>query len=233
MDPKQLKPQPGYFEQLALDLVVEDDPTPSPSPFSSAENGERRVAPSPEEARLRSEVARQQLEGEAKQAWMEEYLQLRTAGWPWRVAAYIAWAASPRIGRRPGSIDELAKNVLGLTGPRQIHHWRETNPAIDEVVGVLQAAPLMQHRRDVMDALSAAASDKDHRNNPDRKLYLEIIGDYVPKAKVDISRDAEDLSQYSDAELDLLARKAMKKINHGVTENTEEDLEKNEGENGG
>jgi hypothetical protein len=221
MDPKQLKPQPGYFEQLALDLVVEEEPLPPGN-----------HPPSPDEARLRSEAARQLLEiGELKQAWMEEYLQLRTAGWPWRVAAYIAWASSPRIGRAPGSIDELAKNVLGLTGPRQIHHWRETNPAIDEVVGVLQAAPLMAHRRDVLEALAKSASDSDHRSNPDRKLFLEITGDYIPKAKVDISRDAEDLSQYSDAELDLLARKALKKINHEGTKDTEGNEE--EGENGG
>lgn len=229
MDPKQLKPQPGYFEQLALGLVLEEEAlTPGNHP------------PSPEEARLRSETARQMLEeGDssgapprgARSAWMEDYLRLQDAGWPWRVAAYIAWASSPKISRQPGTIAELARNVLGLTGPRQIHHWRETNPAIDEVVTVLQAAPLMAHRRDVFEALAKSAADSDHRSNPDRKLFLEITGDYVPKSKVAIERDAEDLSQYSDAELDELAKRAMQ-IQHRDSEaQREEDLGKEEEEN--
>lgn len=45
-----------------------------------------------EEIRLRSETARQALEGRAL-PWLEEYQRLRNGGWPWRVAAYIAWAS--------------------------------------------------------------------------------------------------------------------------------------------
>lgn len=210
MDPKHLKPPVGYFEQLALDLQIEEEISDSKQP------------PSPEAARLRSETARQMLEGAGISTgsgpariprWMEDYLRLRDAGWPWRVAAYIAWASSPKIMRQPATIADLAKDVLGLTGPRQIHHWRETNPAIDEVVTVLQAAPLMAHRRDVFEALAQSASNNDHRSNPDRKLFLEITGDYVPKSKMEIERNAEDLSQYSDAELDELAKRAAR-INH-------------------
>jgi hypothetical protein len=198
MDPKQLHPQPGFFEQMALALNLEDEP---------AETGSINP-PSPEEARLRSEAARQLLEADGA-VWMAEYQQLRDTGWPWRVAAYIAWAASPRIGRKPETLAELATKVLGLTGPRQIHHWRETNPSINAVGATLPAAPLMEHRRDVLQALVQSASSADHRSNPDRKLYLEMIGEYVPHSKIEVSRgEADDLSTYSDDELERKAKQA-------------------------
>ena len=200
MKEKQINPPPGFFEQLALNLEIEEEPA---APGSNP--------PSPEEARLRSEAARQLLEAGGN-VWMAEYQQLRDAGWPWRVAAYIAWAASPRIGRKPDTLADLATNVLGLTGPRQIHHWRETNPSINDVVATLQAAPLMEHRRDVMQALVTSASSSDHRSNPDRKLFLEITGDYTPKIKVDGNlRDTRDLSAMTEAELELYMSQAARK----------------------
>jgi hypothetical protein len=211
MKEKQINPPAGYYGQMALDLIIEEEPVTLSG----------NVPPTPEEARLRSETARQLVEGSSPK-WVEDYQELRDAGWPWRVAAYIAWASSPKIGREPKTLADLA-SVLGLTSTRTIHKWRENNPAINEVIATLQAGPLMEHRRDVLDALAKAASDSDHRNNPDRRLYLEIIGDYVPHAKVDVSRgDAEDLSTMSDDELDVLSRKAMKRsANHGDSEGEE------------
>jgi hypothetical protein len=178
MKTKDLNPEPGYLRQLALNLAIDEEP----------QAAGQQNPPSPAEARLRSETAREALESGKSGGWMEDYFALRDANWPWRVAVYIAWASSPKIGRKPETIKELAVEVLGLTGPRQIHHWRETNPAIDEVVATLQAAPLMEHRRDVFEALSKAASDPDHRNNPDRKLYFEMTNDYLPKVKVEADR---------------------------------------------
>jgi hypothetical protein len=219
MKEKELKPGPGYFRQMAFGLAIEgEEPTPSPS----LKGREQNNPPTPDEARLRSETAREAMESGKVGGWMEDYFALRDAGWPWRVAVYISWASSPRIGRKPESIRELAVEVLGLTGPRQIHHWRETNPAIDEVVATLQAAPLMEHRRDVFDALAAAASNPDHRNNPDRRLYAEMIGAYVPRSKVEVERgNFDDLSGIPEDELDRM----MGKRNHGATESTEEESE--------
>lgn len=210
MKEKQINPPPGYYGQMALDLIIDEEP------LTLSGN----VPPTPEEARLRSETARQLVEGSSPK-WVEDYQELRDAGWPWRVAAYIAWASSPKIGREPKTLAELA-STLGLTSTRTIHKWRENNPAINEVIATLQAGPLMEHFRDVIDALAESARNPDHRNNPDRKLYLEVTGHYVPHAKVDVSRgDAEDLSTLSDDELDVLARKALKKANHGDSEGEE------------
>lgn len=203
MDERKFNPGNGFFEQLALGLNV-DEETPS------AAAGETFV--SPEEARLRSEAARQLLAGlPGGKPWMEQYYKLLEAGWPWRVACYIAWAASPRIGRWPGTQQDLATLVLGLTSDRVIGTWRKKNQAIDDVITILQAAPLMQHRADVFAALALSASDTDHRSNPDRRLFLEMTNDYVPHSKIEVKRDAEDLTQLSDAELDELAGQILKK----------------------
>ena len=177
---------------------------------------------SPEEARLRSEMARKAFETEDPSLdpspdsqerevlteWYEDYEELRAAGWPWRVAVFIAWSASPKKGRKPKTLILLAQNVLGLNSDRVIHTWRKKNPAIDETIGFMQAAPLMQHRRDFYTALAESAADPSYRNHPDRKLALEMTGDYTPRTQVDLKRpiDLDDLSQLSEEELAEIAR---------------------------
>lgn len=200
MDERKFNPGNGFFEQLALGLEVDEE-------TQAAAAGETFVTP--EEARLRSEAARQLLSSlVGAKTWMEQYYKLLEAGWPWRVACYIAWASSPRIGRWPATQEELARQVLGLTSDRVIGTWRKKNQAIDDVITILQAAPLMQHRADVFSALATSASDPDHRSNPDRRLFLELTNDYVPHSKLDLRRDGEieDLSQMSEEELERLAR---------------------------
>ena len=201
MDAKTLRPSAEFFEQLRLGLDL-DEVDRSQVGFVS-----------PEEARRRSLSAYRALEMagiDSTPGWMEQYQDLLTAGWPWRVACFIAWCASPKIGRWPKTQQELATEVLGLTSDRQIATWRKRNRSIDELITILQAAPLMAHRADVFEALAKSASDSDHRSNPDRKLFLEITGDYVPRQKVDLRRDSvDDLSQMSEAELEQLARLAV------------------------
>jgi hypothetical protein len=197
------RPKPEIFEQLALGLAIDD----------AIEDG---AGISPDEARRRSEVARAALEefgpspDAEKPEWLERYFDLRDGGWPWRVACYIAWCASPKNSRWPKTQEELATQVLGLTSDRQIGTWRRKNQSIDEMIALLQAAPLFDHRADIYRALITSASDPDHRSNPDRKLALELMGDYVPRVQVDNRdvTDVEDLSQLSDEELDELSRKA-------------------------
>ncbi len=198
MKGKMFQQATGTIEQLALGLDLDE--------------GERSNEGfvSPDEARRRSMTARQAL-GMAGQEeppqWFEQYQSLLAAGWPWRVACYIAWAASPKMNRWPKTQEDLAREVLGLTSDRQIGTWRKKNAAIDEVIAILQAAPLMEHRADVFRALAISASNADHRSNPDRKLFLELTGDYVPRTRVDLQRpdDLDDLSQVPEEELRKLA----------------------------
>lgn len=179
---------------------------------------EARQAVSQEEARRISEAARgawekaisyQQSdisnEQYGKKEYFEDYLRLRELGWPWRVATYIAWASSPKGRRWPETIEKLATEVLGLSGPRVIYQWRGRFPTIDAVVAVMQAAPLFEHRRDVINALVEQAGKADYKSFNDRKLFLEMTGDYTPQSKLKLLRAAaESEGEMSDEELRAL-----------------------------
>lgn len=138
--------------------------------------------------------------------WYGEYERLIRLGWPWRVAVYMAWASSPKLGRWPGGVEELATQVLGLRSARVIYTWRQKYPAIEQTVAVLQSAPLWEHRREVFEALVSVASMPDYKGFNDRKLFLEMTGDYVPRSvqQTLVGQSSRDLSELSDAELDAL-----------------------------
>jgi hypothetical protein len=171
---------------------------------------------SPEEARLISEAARQALEnlnperfpmGEDGKRhlpdWVGDYAMLRQQGWPWRVACYIAWAASPKAGRWPATLGELAVTTLGLMSPRVIYTWRRKHASIDTVVAIMQAAPLWEHRRDVLEALVTMAKDPNYKAHNDRKLFLEMIGDYVPRSVLGVGKAGKgnEIGELSDEDL--------------------------------
>jgi hypothetical protein len=105
----------------------------------------------------------------------------------------------------------MATRVLGLRGDRAIRKWRRLYPWIDEEIAYWQAAPLLAHRRDVFEALVTVARQKDPKAHPDRRLLLEMTGDYKPRQAVEQSgpgggpiefKRAEELS---DDELATLA----------------------------
>lgn len=154
-----------------------------PDLFNSDEYTLDEGTVSPAEARLRSENALRAL-GDLKElpAWYSEYQELLKGGWPWRVAAYIAWASMPKAARWPETQEKLATDVLGLTSDRQITKWRK-KPAIFDLVCSLQAAPLLEHRADVFNALIISAGNPDYKSHQDRKLFLEITRDYVPASQ--------------------------------------------------
>jgi len=191
-------PLPQITYQLPLELDL-------PAPEEEGGVGQ-------DEARQRSEVSRKALEAmfgkSGAPRWLDDYLELVRGGWPWRVAAYIAWASSPKAGREPRTQDELARFHLGLTSDRAISTWRKRNPAIDEVVRMMQAGPLFKHRAEIFAALVAVAVKPDYKNHADRKLALELLGDYTPLRKVlaELRRKGDgDMSDLSDSELADLA----------------------------
>ena len=193
---------PEEYRQLALNL---DDET--------LKTDERSI--SLEEARAHSEAAMRafmRLKGtDVQPAWFEEFENLWSGGWPWRQAVYIAWAATPREGRRPDSQDDLAKNFLGLTSDRAISTWRKRNPAIDEMIAVLQSAPLLKHRADYFQALDEGArqAGSDYKFFNHLKLTLEILGIYIPISELRAlirKKAGGDLSDMDEMELDLLLK---------------------------
>ncbi len=185
------------YEQIALGLNLEEEMTDGDGAYFS-----------PEEARRRSEAALTKFESGSPTSWFEDYRYLRSQGWNWRLAVYIAWASSPKKSRYPATQMELAKQVLGLTSDRVINTWRKKNPAIDDVIAVFQSSPLFEHRRDFYDALIRSATDPDYKHHPDRKMALEMLGDYVPRMKVDVKKvpGIEDIKNLSDEELMRIAK---------------------------
>lgn len=175
---------------------------------------------SPEEARLISEAARKGLEARAsigpihadgrkvkEPGWYRDYLRLIEQGWPWRVACYMAWASSPKVERWPARLNDLAKDVLGLKSARVIYTWRKNYPSLDTIVGMMQGAPLWEHRRDVLDALVEMASKPDYKSHNDRKLFLEMTGDYTPKSMLGVGKAGKsgEIVEMSDDALRLWA----------------------------
>lgn len=166
-----------------------------------------------DEAMARSESAKKTLDAmfgkNGSPRWLDDYFELTRGGWPWRVAAYIAWASSPKVAREPKTQDELARFHLGLSSDRAIATWRKRNPAIDEVVRMMQAGPLFKHRTEIFTALVAVAVKPEYKSHADRKLALELMGDYTPIRKVLAElrkKGDEGAGDMSDAELSELAR---------------------------
>lgn len=142
---------------------------------------------SQDDAKMKSEVSRTALEllyGKAgAPRWIEDYLELAKGGWPWRVAAYIAWASTPKGSREPKTQDELARFHLGLTSDRAIVTWRKKNSLIDQMVHKLQGSPLWKHRTEIITAMVAVAVKPDAKGFQDRKLALTLMGDLDDDSK--------------------------------------------------
>lgn len=190
------KPDYGFPTQLTLD--IDDDSVMSASALTP-------------EARQIAEAAKAAFDERKDVAWMDTYIKLREGGWSWRVAAYIAWASSPKP-RTPKTQDELATKYLGLGSDRAIFTWRKRNPIIDDTVGMLQSSALWEYRAEVFTALTVNAIKPDYKTHNDRKLFLEMTGDYVPSAKLAamITKNGvsnNELADMSDDDLLDLARK--------------------------
>jgi hypothetical protein len=118
--------------------------------------------------------------------WWADYAHLRNEGFTWRVAAYIAWSSSPLQRRWPTTLKELAA-VLGLKSDKVIYKWRKLDPTIDARVEAFRAEPLLRYRSDVLFALIDVASTHDPSAHNDRKMFLEITGDYKPRQAMELS----------------------------------------------
>jgi hypothetical protein len=213
-DPEKLSN--ANMQQLALDLEIQEV---GADPFLSQDEVQRRsmvslnalkerlVADAEKypELKVKAMIEEKPMPNNLL-LWGEDFYRLLDAGWPWRVAAYIAWASSPKARRFPKTQEKLSTEFLGLTSDRNICEWRKKNPAIDEMIGIMQSAPLLDHRRDVFEALIESASDPSFHGAQDRKTLLTMTGDYIPHAVVEDKREKANPVDLSDAELDKRLR---------------------------
>lgn len=159
------------------------------------------------EAQLKSLGARRVFEAqESADPWMDDYWRFIGEGWSWRQTVYMIWAALPPSQRRPKTQAELATEVLGLTSDRVIRDWKADNPAMQAEIAKLMKSMLFKHRPAIYDALVQAASNPNPRAHADRKLAMEMLGDYVPRQKLTVGPETpDDLAGASDEELRTLA----------------------------
>jgi hypothetical protein len=155
-----------------------------------------------DEAQLRSAQARAIFEAqEGAVPWMDDYWALIGEGWSWRQATYMIWAALPKAQRRPKTQAELATAVLGLSSDRVIRDWK-ANPALDARVARLVSRALAHARPAIYAALIESATKPNPRAHADRRLALEMLGDYVPKQKLNLGAELpDDLSDVGEGDL--------------------------------
>lgn len=170
------------------------------------ESGKATMPLSAAEIRKRSEASRGLLKTLGDEAdWAGIYHDLINAGWPWRMAAWVAWSTVPKTRRWPKSQEELARDVLGLTSDRVIATWRKKYPTLDQLIADLQASDMLDARADVLTALKQSAANSDYKHSPDRRLFLTMTGDYSDNKKIEVKRAKNTVREMSDAELDALA----------------------------
>lgn len=152
------------------------------------------TAPGQDVSRLKKRELDQHLAGlqaqdEAPPAWMELYDALLDERdeegkrrWDWRKALYIAWNCTPREERDPKTLGGLARR-LGVAAST-MRAWRYSDPEIERRISELPRLLLMEHVASVYQALATLASTPDPKTFQDRRLFLELTGQYSPKAGV-------------------------------------------------
>ncbi len=193
------------------------------SAFSSADDADGgEHVPTAVEIHEREMAARlalkEKLSGDDLPSWSDVYHRLLQSGWKWKLAAYAAWASTPKDGRWPKTQEELATQVLGLSSDRVISTWNKKFPTLQQVIFDLSSHELMDARADVFDALKFMAKQRDYKANADRRIYLEMIGAYVPTSKLsaELKRrgiTTDDLADMSDEDLRILAGQAKETLN--------------------
>jgi hypothetical protein len=129
------------------------------------------------------------LDAREKPGWWNDFQMIRDQ-FPhfrnWRIWVYIAWAGQPTKGRKPATKEELAAQVLRCSS-RVIRKWESRSygdlPGVLDAIAWVQASPLLRHRRDIYNALIAVAIQADPKAHQDRKLALEMMGDYRQKSE--------------------------------------------------
>jgi hypothetical protein len=159
-----------------------------------------------EEAQLKSLEARRIFEALCEaEPWMDDYWDLIAEGYSWRQALYMLWLAQPGDRRQPKTQYELATTILGLASDRALRDWRQDNPAFDVRVARLTASVLLKHRADVFVALAASAQNHNPRNHADRRMFLEMTGDYTPKQALGVGISASPVADLDEATLAAMA----------------------------
>ena len=116
--------------------------------------------------------------------WAEDFVDLLLRrGYTWRKSAYVAWASQPKHLRIPKTQGEFGA-LVGVSG------HRITEYKSDKILGAeiikFRKSVLLDSVPDVIDALVTSASDAGYKHHNDRKLLLEMAGEYQPRMNLGV-----------------------------------------------
>jgi hypothetical protein len=135
------------------------------------------------------------------------------ARWDWRKALYIAWSSVPASKRWPRFESELI-DLLGLNNTATIRKWKASDPEIEQRILAGPKKLLGNHIAEVLEALVTVAKDPDPKSHPDRRLFLELTGQYNPKGTLGVvgAVATGDMDDLLSEEEQMAVEKALKEL---------------------
>ena len=118
----------------------------------------------------------------------QAYHMLTAEGWDRSKALYMAWKAHHPLIRERSGLPILQKDfftqVLGYSSDNAVRQWRKKTywPQLAERMDTIMNDVLKDYTPVVLYANAQLAARPDPKTFPDRKLYLEMVGEYTPKS---------------------------------------------------
>jgi len=136
------------------------------------------------------------IETDNKPAWWPDFDEIREE-FPhfkkWEIWSLIAWASMHAGLRDPRTLQEFADSIN--TSTRTLLTYRTKTwgdkPTVDEAIATVKSGSMWHRRRKVLTALGDVAEMPDPKAHPDRKMFLEMTGDYParPRPEPDLTID--------------------------------------------
>lgn len=119
--------------------------------------------------------------------WAEDFARLMYDGWKWRKAAFIAWVSQPKEMREPRFKGAFAE-LIGCSRSKIAE--MERDPLISTAILKFRRRALADNIPDVMNALTESATNANYKHHADRKIFLEMVGEYTPRMGLALEQDA-------------------------------------------
>ena len=103
--------------------------------------------------------------------------------WDWRKALLITRRVVPKALRWPQTEAEFAR-LINIKSTRTIREWMRKDPEIEKRIAELPRQMLLTHLADVYEAMVTVAKMAVPAAHQDRRLFLELTGDYAPKSNL-------------------------------------------------
>lgn len=129
-------------------------------------------------------------------------------GWKPKVACYIAWCAHPKEVRDKAGLPETKTDLAIALGSKAkdpgnlFRNWSRRYDNLDAYIfTATREGPLNHYRPEVIKAMIDTAKTTGRAGHADRKMYLEMTGDYSNKQVI----------EFTDKEIDEMSKDELEK----------------------